>query len=436
MRISIFGMGYVGAVCGACLAEDGHEVIGVDVAQLKVDLINQGKSPVIEPGLEALIARQVEAGRLVATTETQLAVDLSEISMICVGTPSLKNGNLDLRYIETVARDIGLALMHKDHYHTVVTRSTVLPGTTRDVVVPNLEAFSGKSVGPDIGVAVNPEFLREGTAIADYREPPMTVIGEGDDRAGKKVASLYKDLLTPLMRRPIEVAEMIKYACNSWHATKITFANEIGNVAKALGVDGRQVMEVVCRDRKLNISDYYLKPGFAFGGSCLPKDVNALSYRARQLDVETPMISAIMPSNLGQIDRAMEIVSSFGERQVGLLGLSFKADTDDLRESPLVILAERLIGKGFELSIYDRNVDYARVNGANRDYITRAIPHISALLKPELSEVIDASKLMVLGNRDEQFATVLNDLPADKMAVDLAGFMTARSNGQTQGICW
>jgi GDP-mannose 6-dehydrogenase len=436
MRISIFGMGYVGAVCSACLADAGHDVIGVDVSALKVDLINRGRTPIVEPGLGALLEKQIGAGRLRATTDTVSAIRDTDLTMICVGTPSKKNGDLDLHYVEQVCREIGTALGNKPTRHTVVIRSTVLPGTVRALVIPVLEAASGKRAGEDFGVAVNPEFLRESTAIKDYLEPPMTVIGELDERSGEPLAALYADLPAPLVRRSIEVAEMVKYTCNAWHATKITFANEIGAIAKAVGVDGRQVMDIVCLDQKLNISPYYMRPGFAFGGSCLPKDLRALTYRASQLDVEAPLLGSIMRSNKAQIEKALDIVTSFGKRRVGLLGLSFKAETDDLRESPLVELAEALIGKGYELSIYDRNVDYARVHGANKDYINAKIPHVSSLLKSDLEEVIANSEVMVVGNRDAQFADVIKRVNGSCHTVDLVGFMQSVSNDHAQGICW
>jgi GDP-mannose 6-dehydrogenase len=436
MQISIFGMGYVGAVCAACMAESGHDVIGIDVSDLKVDLINRGKSPVVEPDLEPLLRRQVAAGRVRATSDVNGSVSASDISMICVGTPSHKNGGLDLSFVEEVARQIGEALRHSDKHHTVVVRSTVLPGTTRNLVIPILEQASGKKAGVDFGVAVNPEFLRESTAIKDYYDPPMTVIGELDTASGDTLASLYQGLAAPLTRAPLETAEMVKYACNAWHATKITFANEVGTFAKAYGVDGRDVMQIVCLDRKLNLSGYYMRPGFAFGGSCLPKDLRALIYGATQKDVDVPMLRSIMASNKAQVEKAMDIVNSLGKRKIAMLGLSFKADTDDLRESPLVDLAELLIGKGYELSIYDKNVDYARVHGANRDYINSRIPHVSSLLKSDLQDVVDGAEVMIVGNKDRQFEQVLQNLPENKIAVDLVGFMQTTSNAAAQGIGW
>jgi GDP-mannose 6-dehydrogenase len=436
MRISIFGMGYVGAVCAGCLANRGHSVIGVDISDVKVDLINAGRSPIVEPGLADLLHSGVAAGRIRATTNTADAVRDSDLSMICVGTPSLRNGDLDLHYVENVASEIGAALREKSGWHTVVVRSTVLPGSVKNRIIPMLENASGKRAGHDFGVAVNPEFLRESTAIADYDAPPMTVIGEFDARSGEELAAIYAELPAPIIRKPIEVAEMVKYTCNVWHATKITFANEIGNIAKGLGVDGRQVMDVICQDHKLNLSSYYLRPGYAFGGSCLPKDVRALDFRANQVHAEHPLISSLMRSNELHARRAFELVQAFGERRVGMLGLSFKAKTDDLRESPLVELAEMLIGKGYELSIFDENVEYARVHGANREYIESRIPHISSLLKPSVDEVVEASDIVVVGLNDRKFERVLNGSRHGRKVVDLVGFMPHASTEEMQGICW
>ncbi|MDD2045992.1 nucleotide sugar dehydrogenase [Pseudomonas putida] len=435
MNISIFGLGYVGAVCAGCLSARGHQVLGVDISQDKVDMINQGKSPIVEPGLEQLLLDGVNQGRLRGTTDVQAAVLATEMSLLCVGTPSKKNGDLDLVYMEAVCREIGMALRDKGSRHTIVVRSTVLPGTAKNVVIPLLEKASGKRAGVDFGVAVNPEFLRESTAIQDYDFPAMTVIGELDQHSGDLLESLYKGLDAPVIRKSIEVAEMIKYTCNVWHATKVSFANEIGNIAKASGVDGREVMDVVCQDYKLNLSRYYLRPGFAFGGSCLPKDVRALTYRAGQLDVEHPLLASIMDSNRNQVRNAFELIVRQDKRRIGLLGLSFKSGTDDLRESPLVELAEMLIGKGYELSIYDANVEYARVFGANREYIESKIPHVSSLLCSDLSQVINGADVIVLGNNDDRFAQAL-DVADGKQVIDLVGFMPHGSNSSQQGICW
>lgn len=436
MRISIFGMGYVGAVCTACLAQRGHQIIGVDVSKHKVELINAGKSPIVEPGLEGLLTAGKNSGHIRATSDYMDAIQNSDITMVCVPTPSKANGDLSLEYIEAVCREIGFAMREKSSRHTVIIRSTVLPGTVKGTVLPILEDCAQMKAGVDFGLGVNPEFLRESTAIHDYDEPPMTVVGVLDDQTGHLMESLYSDLNAPFICKPIEVAEMIKYTCNVWHAVKVGFANEIGSIAKALKVDGREVMDVVCRDHKLNISSYYMKPGFAFGGSCLPKDVRALNYRASKLDVKTPLISAVMPSNEYQVNRAFQIVESLKKRRIGMLGLSFKAETDDLRESPLVELAEMLIGKGYNLSIYDRNVKFASIHGANREYINSKIPHVASLLVDDASEVLDHVDVLILGNKDKSFQAMLESWPENKFLIDLAGFMTHPSDSNKQGICW
>ena len=436
MRISIFGLGYVGAVCAGCLSARGHQIIGVDVQALKIDMINSGKSPIVEPGLGELLQQGVASGMLRGTLDVREAVLETDISFLAPPTPSKRNGDLDVSYIEEVCRQIGQVLPLKTTRHTVVVRSTVLPGTLRNVVIPTLEQYSGLKAGVDFGVAVNPEFLRESTAIKDYDFPAMTVIGELDSTSGDLLEEIYRELDAPVIRKTIEVAEMIKYTCNVWHAAKVTFANEIGNIAKAVGVDGREVMEVICQDRKLNLSSYYMRPGFAFGGSCLPKDVRALSYRAGQLDVESPLIESLMRSNSAQVRKAFDIIASYDKRKVALLGLSFKAGTDDLRESPLVELAEMLIGKGFDLSIYDSNVEYARVHGANRDYIESKIPHVSSLLRSNFDEVVANADVIVLGNGDEAFAPLVERAFADKKVFDLVGFMRQSSGGGFEGICW
>lgn len=436
LKISIFGLGYVGAVCAGCLSARGHEVIGVDISQAKIDLINQGKSPIVETGLEQLLEQGLRNNLLRGSTDVQDAVLSSTMSFICVGTPSKRNGDLDLAHMEAVCSQIGEALRDKTERHTIVVRSTVLPGTVHNVVIPALEAASGKKAGVDFGVAVNPEFLRESTAIKDYDYPAMTVIGELDRASGDLLEALYEDLDAPIFRKDIRVAEMIKYTCNVWHAAKVTFANEIGSIAKASGVDGREVMDIVCQDRKLNISSYYLRPGFAFGGSCLPKDVRALTYRAGQLDVSHPMLAGIMPSNSLQIQRAFELIEGYEKRRIGMLGLSFKAGTDDLRESPLVELAEKLIGKGYELRIYDKNVEYARVFGANKEYIQSKIPHVSSLMCADFDDVIAQSDVILLGNADPRFAELVHQPPAGKQVLDLIGFMETATREQLEGICW
>ncbi|BBY87345.1 nucleotide sugar dehydrogenase [Mycolicibacterium tokaiense] len=330
MKISIFGLGYVGAVSAACLASDGHTVIGVDPNQTKVDLINSGRTPIIEAEIGEMIAAEVASGRLLATTDVREAVEATDLSLICVGTPSQLNGNLDLSYVRRVCEQIGEALRAKQSYHVVAARSTMLPGSMRGVVIPTLENASGKLAGTQFGVCSNPEFLREGTAVWDYYHPPKTVIGETDARAGDPLVELYGSLEAPLVRTSVETAEMVKYTDNNWHALKVAFANEIGTISKAVGLDGREVMDIFCQDQKLNLSAYYMKPGFAFGGSCLPKDVRALTYKARNLDLDLPLLNSILPSNKRQVDRAISMITSKGKRKIGILGFAFKAGTDDL----------------------------------------------------------------------------------------------------------
>src|SRR4030095_15568374 len=406
MKLSVFGLGYVGCVSAACFSRAGHEVIGVDSNPLKVEVINAGRSPIVEPGVEDLIVAAVKAQRLRATTDVASAIAGSDLSLVCVGTPSNHNGSLDLRHIKRVCQEIGAALEDKRVCPIVATRSTMLPGTVADTVIPALEVYSGKRAGRDFGVAVNPEFLREGSSIHDFENPPFTLIGADDDDAAAPLAKLYAHLSAPVLKVGIKDAEMVKYACNSFHALKVTFANEIGMICKSLGVDSYRVMEVFCRDTKLNLSPYYLKPGFAFGGSCLPKDLLALSFKAKELDVEVPLLNSILVSNRIQSERVVEMVLGTGRKHVGVLGLSFKPGTDDLRESPMVTLIETLIGKGLKLSIYDREVQLARVFGSNKEYIEHEIPHISSLMRSTLTEVLDASEVIVIGKKDEEFRKV------------------------------
>ena len=369
MNVSVFGLGYVGSVSAACFAEDGHHVIGVDVAPAKVASLNDGRSPIVEKGLDELIRANTANGRLRATVSTVEAIHATDISLICVGTPSRKNGSLDLTYLERVAEQIGAALKDKDGYHVVVVRSTVLPGTTHDVVIPAIERTSGKKYGTGFGVTVNPEFLREGTAIHDFRHPPLTLVGHNYQSDANPTRALYDKVDAPMETTTIRTAEMMKYASNTWHALKVTFANEIGNVCKRLGIDSHEVMSIFCKDEKLNLSSYYMKPGFAFGRQEPPKDVRALQYRAKEVDLDMPVIQSILASNQLQIQHAIDQIVETGRKRIGLLGFSFKAGTDDLRESPIVILAEALLGKGYSLRIYDRNVSIARLVGANKDYI-------------------------------------------------------------------
>lgn len=436
MKISVFGLGYVGAVSAGCLARDGHEVVGVDPMPTKVELINQGKTPIIENEIGEIIESSVRQGRLSATEKAQMAVDSSELSFICVGTPSQLNGSLDLKYIRRACEEIGAALRNKDSFHVVVVRSTMLPGSMRSVVIPTLEEFSRKKAGEAFGVCINPEFLREGTSVFDFYNPPKTVIGEFDGKSGDRLAQLYGSLNAPLVRTDIETAEMIKYTDNVWHALKVGFANEIGNLCKALGIDGHRVMDIFCKDSKLNLSPYYLKPGFAFGGSCLPKDVRALTYRARSLDLDLPILNAILPSNERQMERGVRMITEKGKHRVGILGFSFKAGTDDLRESPIVEVIERLIGKGYELRLYDRNVRLASLVGANRDYILNRIPHISRLMVETIDDVLGFAETIVIGNGDKEFRDVPGRLRDGQTVIDLVRVTDSVSNNNYDGICW
>jgi GDP-mannose 6-dehydrogenase len=438
MNVSVFGLGYVGSVSAASFAADGHTVVGVDVNPEKVASLNAGRSPIIEKGLDALIESTATDGRLRATTSTAEAVGATDLSLICVGTPSRKNGSLDLTYLERVAEQIGEALRSKNGYHVVVVRSTVLPGTTHEVVIPALERTSGKKYGSGFGVTVNPEFLREGTAIHDFHHPPLTLVGHNYRSDAEPTQALYAGIEAPMVTTTIRTAEMIKYASNTWHALKVTFANEIGNLCKRLDIDSHEVMDIFCRDEKLNLSSYYMKPGFAFGGSCLPKDVRALQYRAKELDLEMPVIQSILPSNQLQVQHAIDEILETGKKRIGLLGFSFKAGTDDLRESPIVILAEALLGKGYQLCIYDRNVSMARLVGANKTYINTQIPHLSSLLCESIDEVLDKSDVIVVGNAAPEFADALARTRPDHVILDLVRVTTPRDRiaGRYRGICW
>lgn len=438
MKISVMGLGYVGTVVAGCLAKAGHEVIGVDVDRNKVDMLNAGKSPIIEPEIGGIIRKQVAAGRLLAITEVPDAVELTDVILVCVGTPSLANGGIDLRYVGRVCEQIGSALRNHPGAPVVVIRSTVLPGTTRNVAIPALEAGSGNRAGVEFGVCFNPEFLREGSAVQDFYNPPKTVIGELNRASGELLATkLYAGLPGPLMRTDIETAEMVKYADNAWHALKVGFANEIGNICKAHAIDGHKVMDIFCRDVKLNISPCYLKPGFAFGGLCLPKDLRALLNKAKELDVSAPILSAILPSNEQQIDRAVRAVIESGRKKVGIVGISFKAGTDDLRESPVVELAERLIGKGYDLRVYDHNVRLASVSGANRDYILNRIPHISRLMVPSVDAIIEHAQTIVIGNASPEFKDIPKRLDDSQLVIDLVRIADVCSiAGIYEGICW
>ncbi len=442
MKIAVFGLGYVGVVSAACLARDGHDVVGVDPNPVKVDLLRQGKNPIVEPGLEELIVSAVSAGRLVAGSDPAAAVAQCELLMVCVGTPGQPNGSLDLTYVRRVVQQIGAQLAAAPGYKVVVIRSTLLPGSMQSVVIPTLEESSGQRAGKDFGVCINPEFLREGSAIYDFDHPPKTVIGASDERAAGRVRELYARLAAPLILTDLRTAEMVKYIDNSWHALKVTFANEVGRLCKAMGVDARQAMRLFCMDTKLNISNAYLRPGFAFGGSCLPKDVRALTYQGRLLDVDTPVLSSILASNQLHIAHALAMIRATGRRRVGLLGLSFKEGTDDLRESPIVTLAEQLIGKGYEVAVYDHNVRLASLLGANREYILNHIPHIGRLMVDRPEQLLEHAEVIVVASAEREFAALLEPLPPGKSIIDLVGLSHAPAGAKAEpsqaydGIAW
>jgi GDP-mannose 6-dehydrogenase len=437
LKVSVFGLGYVGTVSAGCLAQSGHEVVGVDPVATKVDLINQGQSPIIEAQINEIIASAVKSGRIRATQDAIQAILNTELSFICVGTPSQANGNLDLTYIRRICEQIGEALKQKSSRHTVVIRSTILPGTMRNIVIPVLQEMSGKKAGTDFGVCHNPEFLREGSAVKDFNFPPQTVVGEIDQKSGDALAELYKGIDAPLMRTDLETAEMVKYVNNSWHALKIGFANEIGNLCKAFSIDAHQVMKIFCQDTKLNISSAYLTPGFAFGGSCLPKDLRAISYQAKMHDLQLPILTSILPSNEMQVAKGLQLIMQRGHKQIGILGFSFKAGTDDLRESPVIEVIERLIGKGHDLRIYDKNVKLAKLVGANREFILNRIPHISRLMVDDVDAVLKHAQTVVIGNNDPEFKQVPARLREDQYLVDFVRVLPGKSqNGKYDGICW
>lgn len=419
MNISIFGLGYVGAVATACLARSGHRVVGVDTDPAKVNLINSGRSPIIEPELEPMLAEGVKAGRIKATTDHTAALAETDLTMICVGTPSKPTGELDLTFVARVCESIGRALATKTGYHLVVVRSTMLPGSMRGTVIPALERGSGKVAGAGFGVAINPEFMRESSAVHDFYHPPKTVIGALTPKDSETVASLYAGLPGAVIHTRVEVAEMVKYVDNVFHALKITFANEIGALCRPLHIDSREVMEIFCQDRKLNISPAYFKPGFAFGGSCLPKDLRALTRLAQMRDVAVPLLNAVAVSNEHHIQNAWRLIQEQGSKKIGVLGFAFKAGTDDLRESPVVSLVEMLLGKGYDLKLYDASVSLAKLIGANRRYLEQHIPHISGRMVNSIGELVEHAEVIILGNEHEEFFRILPQLRPEQIIVDL-----------------
>jgi len=435
MRINVYGLGYVGCVSAACLANLGHYVTGIDVDEVKLRLLNQGLSPTVEPGLQEAIQEALVSKRLHGTADQ---IGPADASMICVGTPSTGNGNLRLDYVLKVAEQIGDYLRDIDFYHVVIVRSTVLPGTVSDTIIPILEKRSKKKAGLDFGVCMNPEFMREGTSIRDFYNPIFTLIGELDEKSGSVAQEIYTSVKAPVIRTKIKVAEMTKYACNAFHALKVTFANEIGNICKRLDIDSHEVMDTFCMDKVLNLSPYYFKPGFAFGGSCLPKDLRAILYRANQLDLDSPLLRAILASNSRQTDIGFDLIKKADRKKIGVLGLSFKPGTDDLRESPIVDLIERLIGKGYAVKIYDKEVSLARIFGANKRYIEEAIPHIAGLMHESVQEVIHDAEVVVVGKNSPEFVDIVAGLDEEKIVIDLVRISsgTRKVRGHYEGICW
>ncbi len=437
MNISVFGLGYVGAITAACLADNGHYVIGVDTDEYKVNMINKGESPIIEKGIEDLIFKNYNEDRLKATTNAFKAIKDSEISLICVGTPSLRNGKLDLYFVKRVSKHIGKALNQKSEYHIVVVRSTVLPGTVEGVVLPNLEKHSKKISGKHFGVVFNPEFLREATAVNDFYNPPKIVIGQIKKEDGEKVRHLYDGIQSPIIYTNIKIAELVKYCDNAFHALKISFANEIGTICKRLGIDSHLVMDIFCQDTILNLSPTYLKPGYAFGGSCLPKDLRAISYFARHNDIDLPVLNSIINSNNSQVINALELIKNKRRKKIGFLGFAFKAGTDDLRESPVVTLIETLLGQGYEIQIYDKSVNLSFLRGTNKKYIEERIPHVASLIRENIKDIIKFAEVLVIGNKEKEFEKVLKKASKNQVIIDL---VRISDNVQTfanyEGISW
>jgi GDP-mannose 6-dehydrogenase len=421
MRISVFGLGYVGSVSAACLSSAGHHVIGVDVEPQKLALIRQGRSPVTEPGLDELLGKGVATGQLRVTDDTKNAVCDSDLSLVCVGTPSRRNGSVESTFLERVIQQIGEALAGSSSYHVVAVRSTLLPGVLESRLIPLLQQSSGRTVGSEIGVCVNPEFLREGSALRDFQRPPFTVIGEMDPRAGDVLLSAYAHLQAPVHRVRPDEASMLKYASNAFHAVKVAFANEVGAMSQQLGVDGRKVMKIFCEDRDLNVSSRYLQPGYGFGGSCLPKDLRALNYVAKELDLGTPLLSSVIASNDAHIRRVVDAVLDTGKRRVAMLGLSFKNGSDDLRESPFVTLAESLIGKGLALRICDPDVALGQLIGRNRAYIEERLPHVAQLMVHDWKETVLTSEVVIIAKRPEDVDSLAQSLHKDQIVFDLVG---------------
>jgi GDP-mannose 6-dehydrogenase len=436
--ISVFGLGYVGSVTAACFADVGHRVIGVDVSPAKVEALGAGRSPIVEARMSELLAKAYQAGLLRATTDASVAVAESDLSFVCVGTPSLRSGKLDLGYVERVVREIGAAIKKKNAHHTIVLRSTVLPGTTESLVIPAAEQASGLKAGVDFTVCYNPEFMREGSAVADFHQPPYTILGAQDPKHLVPLRELYRTVAGPVFETSISVAEMVKYVCNAFHAVKVGFANEVGTLCKTLGVDTEAVTKIYTSDTKLNISPAYLSPGFAFGGSCLPKDLRALTYKAKELDLGLPLLESVLPSNTEHVDRAVDAVLRTKKRKIAFLGLSFKSGTDDLRESPQVHVIKRLLGEGCQVKVWDRDVSLGRLAGSNRQYIEEVIPHIGSLLSAEFEEVVNSGEVVVIATKVEK-DKLAQCIKSGQDVIDLINLDPANRPivaGSYQGICW
>ena len=439
MRIIVWGLGYVGTVVAACLAQSGHDVIGVELSEEKVRTFNQGRSPLKEPDLDELIQEGIAEGRLRAVTDGVQYVPWADISLICVGTPSMADGSPMLDYIDGVAQQIGQGLRKSERYHVVVLRSTVFPGVSREYLLPRLEDYSMRSAGEDFGIVVNPEFLRETEAIKDFYAPPYTVLGELDRRSGDLISAMYANIDAPLYRVALEEAELVKVVNNAFHALKVGFGNEIGRVCDRLGIDSHIVMKLVCADTKLNISPVYLKPGFAFGGSCLPKDLRSLTFNARRLGVEIPILDAVIPSNSLQIEAARVKVHETGAKRVGVLGLSFKAGTDDLRESPIISLIRQLWQDGLEVSVYDPDVNPDVILGGNLEYLRRQLPQINQILRTDIQDVINGAQALVISQKRPEFTTILKELDSNVAILDLVRLSeqpTLPGVANYEGLSW
>jgi GDP-mannose 6-dehydrogenase len=439
LAISIFGLGYVGSVSAACFAHLGHRVIGVDVSASKVAMMAEGRSPIIEARMSELVSEGHQSGRLQATTNACEAVHNSDVSFVCVGTPSLRSGKLDLSHIEHVAGEIGAALASKQGGHVVILRSTVLPGTTESLLIPVLEKKSGKRCGADFTVCYNPEFMREGSAVADFENPPFTILGAASQASFAKPLELYEGVPGEKFQTTITTAEMVKYASNAYHALKVGFMNEIGTLCRGLGVDTHAMTRIFLSDTKLNVSRAYLSPGFAFGGSCLPKDLRALTYKAKELDLRLPLLEGLLASNAEHVNRAVEAVLETQKKKIAVLGLSFKAGTDDLRESPQVQLIKRLMGEGCDVKVWDKDVSLGRLAGSNRQYIEEVIPHIGSVLSADLEQVVNGGEVVILGSRGVDMAQLAKCLRPEQVVIDLVNLEKERrpqARGEYQGICW